>query len=201
MLYMMSSLEKNTRTRILDATWRLMEQRQGVGVRMSDIAKAAGVSRQALYLHFESRVALLSATTKYVDQVKGLDERLQKVEMAVGAIAVLTTYIEVWGNYLPEIAGLSKALLATRETDEAADLAWQECMTCHRDGCERIVSALEHEQLLIGNWSHAEAVEILWTMLSFQTWDQLREESHWTNAQYINGTQTMLMRILTKQTA
>ncbi len=197
----MSSLEKNTRTRILDATWRLMEQRQGLGVRMSDIAKAAGVSRQALYLHFESRVDLLSATTKYVDQVKGLDERLKKVEMAEGAIAVLTTYIEVWGNYLPEIAGLSKALLATREIDEAADLAWQECMKCHRGGCERLVSALEQEHLLIDNWSHAEAVEILWTMLSFQTWDQLREESHWTNDQYIKGTQTMLMRILTKQTA
>ncbi|MBA2782057.1 MAG: helix-turn-helix transcriptional regulator, partial [Rubrobacteraceae bacterium] len=38
-----------TRTRILEATWRLMEERSGQGVRMRDVAEAAGVSRQAVY--------------------------------------------------------------------------------------------------------------------------------------------------------
>lgn len=192
----MSSIEKNTREKILDSTWRLMEERKGVGVSMNDIAKSAGVSRQAVYLHFGSRVDLLSATTKYVDQVKGLDERLQKVERANGGLAVLNAYVEVWGNYLPEIRGLAKALIATREEDEAADLAWADCMSCHRDGCKRIIGALAHEGLLSDIWPHDEAVEILWTLLSFQTWVQFREESGWTNDEYISRSQTILARIL-----
>ncbi len=192
----MSSNEKNTRSTILEATWRLMEQRRGVGVRMSDIAKAAGISRQAVYLHFGSRVELLSATTKYVDEVKGLDARLEKVAAADGAIEILKTYVEVWGNYLPEIRGLAKALIATRDVDEAADLAWEDCMSCHRDGCEQIIGALKGENLLAPYLSQGEALEILWTMLSFQTWEQLREESGWSNAQYITLLQKMLVRIL-----
>ena len=34
-----------------------MEKRRGQGVLMKDIAEAAGVSRQALYLHFGSRTS------------------------------------------------------------------------------------------------------------------------------------------------
>ncbi len=59
MLYMMSSENIETRTRILDATVRMLEEQGGRGVRMGDIAKAAGISRQAVYLHFSSRAELL----------------------------------------------------------------------------------------------------------------------------------------------
>jgi AcrR family transcriptional regulator len=55
--------------------WRLMEERRGRGVRMRDIAEAAGVSRQAVYDHFGTRAKLLVATTHYVDEVRGLEER------------------------------------------------------------------------------------------------------------------------------
>ena len=75
----MSSDKADTRTRILEATWRLLEKRCGQGVRMSDIAKEAGVSRQAVYLHFESRKELIIATTKYVDEVKSLKRVIEEL--------------------------------------------------------------------------------------------------------------------------
>ena len=59
-----------------------MEQRHGLGVSMGDIAKAAGISRQAVYLHFASRTELMIATTNYVDEVKGLNERLNRFKAA-----------------------------------------------------------------------------------------------------------------------
>ncbi|MCA9734998.1 helix-turn-helix transcriptional regulator, partial [candidate division KSB1 bacterium] len=74
----MSSKNKDTRTRILEVTWHLMEQQRGQGVRLADVAAAAGVSRQAVYLHFGSRTELMIATTAYVDEVKGLNDRLQQ---------------------------------------------------------------------------------------------------------------------------
>lgn len=59
----MSREISETRTRILKSSLELLEASQGKGVRMTDIAKGAGISRQALYLHFATRAELLIATT------------------------------------------------------------------------------------------------------------------------------------------
>ena len=99
----------DTRSRILDATWQLLEASQGTGVRMSDIAKQAQVSRQALYLHFENRSELLIATTRHLDEVKDIDQRLAASRNAKSGIARLEAFIDAWGNYIPEIYGIARA--------------------------------------------------------------------------------------------
>ena len=55
-----------TRRRILQAAWELLEQR-GAGVRLVDVADRAGVSRQAVYLHFGDRSGLLVALVDFID--------------------------------------------------------------------------------------------------------------------------------------
>ena len=169
-----------------------MEKRRGVGVRMSDIAKSAGISRQAVYLHFATRIELLSETTKYVDKIKGLDQRLFTVTEAKDAVGMMDAYVDVWGNYLPEIHGLAGALLAVRETDGAAEAAWDECMSCHREGCGGIVAALKSEGKLASGWTDSKATEMMWVILSFQTWEQLTVECAWPNQQYIQWMKTVL---------
>lgn len=169
-----------------------MEQNQGQGVRMSDIAKSAGVSRQAVYLHFESRVDLMNATTKYVDEVLGLDERLQCVSDAPSATKALELFIEVWGNYIPEIYGLSKALLAVRDTDEAASKAWDECMSCLRNASRDIVEGLNQSKVLSSQWTNDAAGDLLWTMLSVQNWEQLINDCGWSQTQYVDGMTKMI---------
>ena len=171
-----------------------MEERRGHGVRMSDIAKAAGISRQAVYLHFTTRIELLSATTKYVDEINGLDQRLKAVFEAKNAVDMMNTYVDVWGNYLPEIHGLAGALFAVRETDDAAEAAWEDCMSCHKSGCADIVGALKSEEKLAAGWSDSEATEMMWVLLSFQTWEQLTVECGWSTQQYIKWMQAVLGR-------
>ena len=82
----MSSEDVKTRTRILDATLRMLEKHRGRGVRMGDIAKAAGISRQAVYLHFASRTELLVAATKYLDEILDVDHRLAPSRAAESGI-------------------------------------------------------------------------------------------------------------------
>ena len=94
----MSSGESETRTRILVATWRLMVQRRGHGVRMRDIAEAAGVSRQAVYDHFGSRAELMVATARYGDEVRGLDERLRLYRATTAGVERLEAFVEFWGT-------------------------------------------------------------------------------------------------------
>lgn len=190
----MSSDELNTRTRILAATWQLMEQERGQGVRMSDIAKAAGISRQAVYLHFTSRAELMIATTHYVDEIKGLKERLKQFQAATSGVEMLAALVEVWGNYIPEIYGLAQALLRMRASDEATDAAWNERMDALRNVCREVIETLEQEGRLAAEWSQDEAVELLWTMLSIHHWEQLTITRGWSTRQYITRMKKLLNR-------
>ena len=188
----MSSEAADTKTRILEATWQLMEQHRGQGVSMGDIAQVAGISRQALYLHFASRTELMIATVNYVDERKGLAERLSQFHTATSGIELLEACVDVWGNYIPEIYGLAKALMTMRETDEAMAAAWNNSMNCLRDVCREIIEALEREGMLASDWSRKEAIEMFWTMISINNWEQLTIECGWSTDQYVSGMKTLL---------
>ncbi len=190
----MSSEQSDTKAKILEATWRLMEKQGGQGVRMGDIAKGAGISRQAVYLHFSSRTELMVATTHYIDEVRGLDERLQRYRAATGGIEILEEFIEFWGNYIPEIYRIAKALLAVRESDEAAAAAWKDRMDSVRVGCRNAIDALYRDGLLDAKFSRDEAVDLMWTMLSVHNWEHLTMECGWSTSQYVESMRTLLKR-------
>lgn len=196
MLYTMSSNEKDTRERILEATWRLMEQNPGQAISMGAIAAAAGISRQAVYLHFASRTELLIETLDYVDRVKGLDARLAQLDLAAGGAELLDASVEIWGNYIPEIIGMARTLLKTREGDEAMAAAWQAKMGCLRDVCRGIVEILGREGLLASRWSPGEATEVFMVILSIGNWEQLIHESGWSQSRYIDCMKKLLRSTL-----
>ncbi len=190
----MSSEEISTKTRILQATWQLLEQHQGQGVNMSDIAKAAGISRQAVYLHFASRTELMIATMNYVDEVKGLNERLNLFNSAKTGIELLEACVDIWGNYIPEIYSLAKPMLMSRDTDEAMAAAWTNSMNCLRDVCQVTIDTLKREGKLIKGWSPKEATDMFMTLISINNWEQLTIESGWTTEQYISWMKRLLKR-------
>lgn len=188
-----------TRTRILEATWRLMEERRGRDVRMRDIADAAGISRQAVYDHFGSRTKLLVETTHYVDEVRGLRERRQRFQSATGGVERLEAYVEFWGNYIPEVYGIAKALLEARETEEAAAAAWDDRMGAVRESCRLTIEALHRDGILASGWSLEEAVDLMWTMLSVRNWEQLTIECGWPQDRYIGRMQELLKRVFVEE--
>ena len=192
----MSSADLETRTRILEATRRLMEERRGQGVRMRDVADAAGISRQAVYDHFGSRARLLVATTHYVDEVPALEQRRRRFQAATTGVERLEAYVEFWGNYIPEVYGMSKALLAVRETDEAAAAAWDDRMGAVRESCRITIEALHRDGMLAPEWSRDEAIDLMWTMLSIRNWEQLTIECGWSIGQYVGRMQNLLKRAL-----
>ena len=161
---------------------------------MRDIAEAAGVSRQAVYDHFGSRAKLLVATTHYVDEVRGLEERRRRFREATTGVEHLEAYVEFWGNYIPEVYGMAKALLAVRETDEAAAAAWDDRMGAVRESCRKTIEALHRDGMLAPEWSRDEAVDLMWTMLSIRNWEQLTIECGWSTSQYVGRMQEQLKR-------
>jgi len=190
----MSSSNENTRERILKATWELMVDNNGQAVRMTDIAKHIGISRQAIYLHFESRTELMIKTTHYVDDVLGLDDRLKPFHALTDGTEMLREYVRVWGNYIPEIYGIGKVLIQMKDTDKDAAAAWNDRMLELRKGCNKIISTLEKEKKLCNKWSSPiDAVDMFWTILSVHNWEQLTKDCEWSNEDYIIRMNSMLI--------
>lgn len=179
----MSSDPINTKSRILDVTWNLLENGDKT-VRMSDIAKAAGISRQALYLHFPNRAELLVATTRHIDMVKNVDARLERSRSATSGMERLHAFIEGWGGYIPQIHGMSVALRAMRSTDKEAAAAWNDRMKAVRHGCEAAVQAISLDGSLTRDLTEEAATDLLWTLLSVENWERLVRDCGWTQSAY-----------------
>ena len=178
-------MSSDTRSRILEAAWKLLEDGAGGEVRMSDIAKKTGISRQAVYLHFPSRADLLIAVTRYIDEANEIDARLAASRSAATGIERLDAYIEAWGNYIPEIYGVGKALMAMQETDSEARMAWEGRMLAVREGCEAAVAALARDGALSPDIEEEKATDLLWTLLSVRNWEQLTLECGWSQEDYV----------------
>jgi AcrR family transcriptional regulator len=192
----MSSDKPDTRIRILQSAWKLLQNSTGGEVRMSDIAKEAGISRQALYLHFPNRAELLVATTLYIDNVKNVDARLAASRAAQNGSERLDAFIDAWGNYIPEIYGIAKALMAMSATDQEAELAWNDRMRAVREGCEAAINLLAQENQLNSSLSIEHATDVLLMLLSVRNWEQLVNECGWTQDQYVNEIKEIAHRAL-----
>jgi len=194
MIDTMSSGNIETRTRILDSTVHMLEEHGGRGVRMGDIAKATGISRQAVYLHFASRTELLVAATRYLDEVLDVDRRLAPSRAATSGVERLALYIDCWGHYIPDIYGVAKALLLARDTDEAAAAAWDDRMLAMRDGCRAAIELLHSDGDLAPEWTPKKATDALWTMLLVPNWENLTGECGWSTRQYVRWMKTVAKR-------
>ena len=174
---------EQTKTRILDTTWKLLEKRIEKN-RMSDIAKAVGISRQALYLHYPTRAELLIATTKHIDTVKKVNQRLELSRTAGSGIERLHFFIKAWGGYIPEIHGISVALRNMRKNDKAAAEAWDDRMQAVRHGCQAAVVAIAKDGKLKFDLSEQIATDILWTLLTIENWEELVINCGWIQSAY-----------------
>ena len=166
---------------------------------MGDIAKESGISRQAVYLHFTSRAALLEATTRYLDAVLDVDRRLAPSRAATSGVERLALYIECWGNYIPDIYGVAKALMLAQDTDEAADAAWKDRMAAMRDGCRAAIEALRSDGTLAPEWTPKRATDTLWTMLLVPNWENLTGECGWSTQQYVRWMKILAQRTFVKE--
>ena len=124
---------ETTQARILDAAWDLIRERGRVPeVRIADIADAAGVSRQLVYHHFDSRAGLFEAMTRRYDEVSGFEERVRELVCLAPARA-LEAAIREWLNHVPAIAPVAAALEAARVNGDAGAVEFPRRMDELRD--------------------------------------------------------------------
>lgn len=180
----MSSEQNPTRRKILHAAWQLLEADAPGKVRLGDIAKQAGISRQALYLHFSSRSELLTATARFIDEEKNVLTRLEPSRHTETGRERLRAFLTFWAGYLPEIQGVARAFMAMEHADDDARAAWADRMQGLRHGCEAAVAALHRDDDLREDLPRKEATDMLWTLMSVANWQQLTITCEWSQARY-----------------
>lgn len=175
----------STRVRILDAA-REITEKHGAVPTMSALARAVGISRQALYLHFPDRARLLLALVAHIDDT---DEQFQAGVTAVLQAADAAGAIRAWGSlqtrHNPTIAAAARALDGTRHTDPAAAAAWADRTGNRMRGAIYIAERLRAEGRLDPTWTPTEAAALLWELTSFRVWDDLVNDAQLAPDRYI----------------
>jgi AcrR family transcriptional regulator len=194
----MSSSNNETRRKILTACWKLMVSNIGQGVRMSDIAKAAGISRQALYLHFKTRSELMIATTQFMDEELDVGKRLKAYRNATDPVERIKAYVAAWAGHMTDIQGMARALLALSPTDEEAKEAWNERMDAIHAQCKLMTQDLSRAGRLKPPLSSKKAADLFAVAISFENWDRLRRHYGWGQKAYIDHTTAMILAALVK---
>ncbi len=182
----MSIETHETRVKILDAALHLLQSDNPGATRMADIARQAGISRQAVYLHYKTRAELLIAATLHLDHISNTEQRLEASRSANTGLERLDRYIDAWGNYIPVIYPVATALMAMQKTDTAAASAWNDRMQAMRHGCAAAVKALSDDKQLTPHYTNRQATDLLWTLLSVSNWEQLTLLCKWSQKTYIS---------------
>ena len=173
----------DTRSRILSVTWELLNQRDLRDLTLADVARAAGVSRQAVYLHVENRAGLLIAMARFRDEQTQFAERAREAAdlPAPGNVIELGRR---WLVYLPKLEPVANALYAAMLAgDVDAGNAWRDRMSDLRRVFRYALRRAEVAGHLRAGLDLETAADWMWMRLHLTAYLQLTEERGWKPAQ------------------
>jgi AcrR family transcriptional regulator len=155
-------ISEETRTVILDATWSLIADKKRLDIGLTEIAAAAGVSRQTVYLAFGSRAGLLTAMARNKDLQSDHVDRLGKISCSdTMTPEEFQRYIEIWLDYLPLIYPVGILLDAAALADAEAASAWDDRMKgALLAGLKRIFRRLAKQGHLVSGLKPDRAAEL-----------------------------------------
>ena len=187
----------DTQTAILEAARRLLES-EGAHVSLEQVASAAGVSRQAVYLHFKSRANLLVALVSHISDSQQVAVKVQTALAAPSAAAALDAFVVVLSTHNAHIARAAAALDAVRRSDPAAASAWTDRMQVRRRSTRQFVERLATEGQLQAELALRDATDLVWALLSVRMWEDLTLDAGWSHAHAVRQLQRLVRNAVMK---
>lgn len=178
----MENQATETRSRILERAWALARERGINNVTIAEIARAAGVSRQLVYIHFTNRTGLLVAMARYHDVESGFRRKMTRsLRLPVGH--TLPSLLEHWFDYIPEILPVARALEAAWITGEDGAEAWDDRMVDLRNAFAFAINRLHEAGRLAEGWTVEMAIDWVWAQSNIEIWHYLVIERGWAPEQ------------------
>jgi AcrR family transcriptional regulator len=194
-----TSAKEETRARILEAAYSLLIERGYHGVGLDEIARAAGVSRQAIYQHhFKNKSELFVAMVQHSDEKLGIGELVERVFSVEGALARLDAMIETIITSEHLILEIAQVIESARMSDPAADAAWRDRMNSRARFMKQVISGLAEEGLLSPEWTVDDATDLTWALISPATYRALVIDRRWSEKRLIRSVRRTLHDTLIK---
>lgn len=178
----MAKISDDTRAHILEAAWALMAEQRRLDAGMAEIAAAAGVSRQTLFLAFGNRAGVLVAMARHQDTRSPHVPHMRQVAGTGTDRAALHRFVEAWLDYLPIVYPVAIQLETGSLSDADANAAWQDRIFSQgvRMGLDRILGQMAVRGELPAGTDPARLADVCLSLLVPSAWRYLVIERGWT---------------------
>jgi AcrR family transcriptional regulator len=193
MLDSVSSGRSGTRVAILDAARELFEERGYFGAALDGVAKRAGVSRQAIYLHFTSKAELLSALHLHIyetDVVPALERH--PIWTAPTALDALDAGIAADVEVASKVWRIHEALVMARRHHPEVDETLRPREEARYQEIVRLGRWLKEEGAFPANLRVGTFADILWGLLSVGTFQSLVVQRGWSLDRFTRWVQSTI---------
>ncbi|MEU7818194.1 TetR/AcrR family transcriptional regulator [Pseudonocardia sp. NPDC049154] len=181
----------STRERILRAAVELLTTSGAGRVTMAGVARASGVSRQGVYLNFESRASLLSALVRHLDDSLGFTAAVDQARR-LPPVEAFTALVHAWCDHLPRIYPVAAELLSAGQDE---NVAVAERLSGLHGALHAALSRVQDNGALAPAWTVEAAADWAWALSHVTSWQHLVEERGWPAAAF----RDQLLHTLTQQ--
>lgn len=180
-----SSRRSQTRIQILEAARAIFEELGYYGAGLEAVAKKAGVSRQAIYLHFPSKAELLTALHLHIfdtDVVPAL--RRHPITDDMSGLDVLDATIAADVEVVDKVWRIHESLTVARRQHPEVDQTLIPREEEHYEGLLDVGRRLERDGALPPAMPVGLFTDMLWGLLNLGTFRNLVVERGWSLEQY-----------------
>ncbi|MES2521629.1 MAG: TetR/AcrR family transcriptional regulator [Gemmatimonadota bacterium] len=181
---MSSDATPGTRERILDAVLASLADGREDALNMAAVARRAGVSRQAVYLHFPNRATLGVEAARWLDEREDVRKWSAPVVSATTPEETLDAYADFLGAYNPRIVAVARMAYRLRALPELED-AWQDRLRARRDGARAVASRVADAGRLRAPFTPHTAGDLIAAIGSMLVWDELVQDLGWSTKRYV----------------
>ncbi|GAA4918777.1 TetR family transcriptional regulator [Stackebrandtia albiflava] len=173
---------RRTRDALLTAGRELLEERGFAPLTMAAVAERAGVSRRAVYLHFQSRTALVAEIYEHTAEQEGRTESLRRVWAQTDPVLALDEWAAHLARYHTKVLAIDRAVRTARFVDPDAAAYRAEGIARQRANCRMLIQGLSDAGRLADGWTVDTGADMLWSLLSTDMMDGLLTECGWDTA-------------------
>ena len=192
---MSSARAEGTREAILDAARSLFEVDGYHSVGLEAVARKAGVSRQAIYLHFASKADLVRALHDRINTQDVLPA-MRRVWARRTAAAALDAFVSASAEAIPRILAIAGALAPAPQPDPDLESTWEAPKEGRYADCLRMGTWLERDGVLAAAVSAADVADALWMMTSMRSYEALVVQRGWSPERWTRWIRKALHRML-----
>lgn len=181
-----------TRAALLDATREILTDAGIDALTMAAVARRAGVSRRAVYLHFNSRADLLLALFRHVNDTEDLAGSLRAIDTAPDAVVALDAWAAHVAHFHSRLLPFAAAIERARGADADAAAHWAVVMADRLRVCRALVDRLARAGRLASPWTVETAADMLYALMAFDVLEALTVDRGWPVERFADHLATLL---------